>query len=268
MEMNIKMKRAISVVFTVATLCSLFSLAVIAPVNGAAAGYTHTTYFLANAVTLDGKWTTSSEWADTDIRGFGAGQTAIFRSKWGATSDFSVISQYILVEILNDDTNDTGDYWQFCFDGDMSGGTAPQAGDIRIDIAEHKTITAYNGNGAGWTQISAPASFQWSNSISASPASSTPHWICEIIIDKIVFGIGAQYWLRIAVNDASNATAGVRSWPPTSRDVPNDWGDIPYDMNPVPESLGFGVVVLLSSVAVLVGFFGLRKRPRTYKWPQ
>jgi len=262
------MKRGISIVLTIATLCSLFLPALTAPVNAAAAGFSHTTYSLANAVTLDGKWTTDAEWADTDITGFGAGQTVIFRSKWGANDDFSVITQYLLVEILNDNTNDTGDYWQFCFDGDISGGTAPQTGDVRIDITGHKTLTAYNGNGAGWTQVAAPASFTWSNTNASSPTSSTPHWILEVIIDKISFGIGANWWLRIAVNDASNAAAGVRAWPPTSRDVPNDWGDIPYQMTTTPEGLGFGVMALLSSVVVFAGFFGLRKRLRTNKWVQ
>ena len=263
------MKRAISVVFTIATLCSLFLPAITAPANAAAAGYSHTTYSLANPVTLDGKWTDNSEWADTDITGFGAGSTVVFRSKWLLASfDPIAVNQYICVEILNDNTNDTGDYWQFCFDGDISGGTAPQAGDIRIDITGHKNLTAYNGNGAGWTQVSTPTTFQWSNSISASPTSSTSHWICEVIIDKVNFGIGANYWLRIAVNDASNAAAGVRAWPPTSRDDPSNWGDIPYVSDTTPEGLGFGIMALLSSVSVLVGFFGLRKRLRTNKWVQ
>jgi hypothetical protein len=264
-----EMKKAISIGFILAMLCILLPVFT-ASVHAAAAGYTHTTYFLANPVTMDGKWTDNNEWTDTETTSFGNG-AAIFRSKWTASSDFSVITQYILVETLSDTTNDTSDLLQFCFDGGSSGptgGAAPQTDDIRIDIIGHTNLTAYNGNGAGWTQASAPTSFTWVSSMSASPTSSTPHWIYEISIDKISFGIGPEYWMRIAFSDASNAAAGVQSWPPTSRDVPDNWGDIPYDMNPIPEGLAFGAMALLSSVAVLVGFFGLRKRLKINKLVQ
>ena len=257
------MKRAF-VIFCVFALCSLCLLMNTIAVNAAAAGYSHMTYFLANPVTLDGNWTNAAEWTDTGSTSFGNTSTqSIFRSKWGATSDFSVISQYILVEFLSDTTNDPSDYWQFCFDGDTSGGTAPASGDIRIDINGHTTLAAYGGSGTGWTSTASPASFTWSNKFTATPTSSTPHWVLEVIIDKITFGIGANYWLRIACYDASNAAAGVQAWPPTSRDVPNDWGDIPYTMDPIPESLSLGVVVLLSSAALIVGSVYLRKRPKT-----
>lgn len=259
------MKKAVTVAFTIAALCSLFLPTIAAPVNASYLNYAHMTYSLANTVTLDGKWTDNSEWADTDITGIG-GTTVIFRSKWFlASMDPIAVNQYILVEILNDNANNTGDYWQFCFDGDESGGTAPQSGDIRIDINGHATTTAYTGNGAGWTQGAMPSTFQWKDSINASPTSSTPHWILEVIIDKVNFGIGANYWMRIAVNDAGNAAAGVRAWPPTSRDVPNDWGDITYTSDTTPEGLGFGVIALLSSVAMFAGFFGLRKRLKINK---
>jgi hypothetical protein len=259
------MKRNVSIALTLATLCGLIIPTIIAAASASAPGYAHTTYSLANAVTLDGQWS-GTEWADTDVTSIG-GTTAMFRSKWYlASMDPITVSQYIVVEILNDNTNDTNDYYQFCFDGDESGGATPQAGDIRIDIIGHRNMTAYNGNGASWAPVSAPSTFQWRDSISTSPTSSTPHWICEIMIDKVSFGIGADYWLRIAVNDASNSAAGVRAWPPTSRDVPNDWGDIPYSSETTPEGISSGIIVLLSSVAMLAGFVTLRKRPRNIKW--
>jgi hypothetical protein len=227
-------------------------------------GYEHITYVTQNAVTFDGKWTSTTEWTD-------GGQTSIsantvFRSKWGPfVSMDDPLPQYLLVEILNDNTNDPGDYWQICLDADQSGGTAPAAGDVRIDIVGHNTATFYQGNGTGWAPSSAysSADFQWSNSISASPTSSTPHWICEIKINKFAAGLGILYNFRIAAYDASNAVAGPQAWPPTSRDVPNDWGIMNYSGDPIPESLTFGVFVLLSSVAVVVGSYYLRKRPKT-----
>jgi hypothetical protein len=102
--------------------------------------------------------------------------------------------------------------------------------------------------------------FQWNNSISASPTSSTPHWICEIMLNKPAVGLGIMFNGRIAVYDATSSAAGVKAWPSTSRDVPNDWGTFPYSSDPIPESLHFGVVMLLSSVAVLVGSFAFRKK--------
>ena len=261
--------KKLSVVISVISLCSLCLLVNIATVKASYLNYSHTTYSLQNPVTLDGKWTSPTEWTDGGDTTFGNTSNAVFRSKWEMVSDGSAFSvfQYIIVEILNDNTNDTGDYWQFCFDGDESGGAAPKAGDIasdtmdiRIDILGHNNLTAYYGTGTGWSPVSAPATFQWSNAINTSPTSSTPHWILEVKIDKINFGIAADYWLRVAYYDASRAAAGVQAWPPTSRDVPDNWGDIPYVSGAIPENLAVGVVVLLSSVAVLVGSFVLRKK--------
>jgi len=255
--------RRLSVALFVILLCSLFLLIGTGTVIGSYPGYSHLTYTLLTPVTFDAKWTTPDEWSDTTLTTFGNTSNAIFRSKWELASlDPIAVNQYIIVEILNDNTNDSGDYWQFCFDGDESGGTAPQSGDLRIDIMGHTNLTAYAGSGTGWTSTSAPTAFQWNNSLNTSPTSGTNHWICEIKIDKVSFGIGADYWLRIAYYDASNAAAGAQAWPPTSRDVPNDWGDIPYSSEAIPEGLSFGVVVLLSSVAVIIGSYYLRKRPK------
>jgi hypothetical protein len=261
--------KKLSVVISVISLCGLCLLVNIATVKASYLDYSHTTYTLQNPVTLDGKWTTTTEWTDGGDTHFGNTSNAVFRSKWEMVSDGSAFSvyQYIIVEILNDNTNDTGDYWQFCFDGDESGGTAPQAGDItsdtmdiRIDILSHSNLTEYYGTGTGWSPVSAPSTFQWKDAINSSPTSSTPHWILEVKIDKINFGIAANYWLRVAYYDASRAAAGVQAWPPTSRDVPNNWGDIPYSSDVIPENLSVGVAVLLSSVAVFVGSFGFRKK--------
>jgi len=149
------------------------------------------------------------------------------------------VTQTILIEILNDNTNDAEDYWQICFDGNADGGTAPQIDDLRIDIVGHSTVTWYKGTGTGWTAIATPSAtqFQWKDSISASPVSSTPHWILELMIEKTSVGVVAQFWARIAVYDASNSEAGVQAWPPTSRDVPADWGDFLYDSNAIPSGL-------------------------------
>jgi hypothetical protein len=210
----------------------------------AAPGYSHTVYPQQNVVTFDGKWTSDQEWID----GFQTNITAnsVFRDKYYVTgSDENLTcTQTILIEILNDNTNDAEDYWQICFDGGgttmggPTGGTAPQPTDVRIDIVGHSTVTWYNGTGTGWTTMDEPegAQFQWKDSISTSSTSDTPHWICELVIEKVALGIGPTFWGRIAVYDASNSAAGVQAWPPTSRDIPDDWGDFPYAQDSLPTS--------------------------------
>lgn len=142
---------------------------------------------------------------------------------------------------MSDTTNDPQDYWQICFDGGTdgpTGGGAPQSDDVRLDIVGHSTVTWYRGTGTGWTPMTASpdSQFQWKDSISGSPTSSTPHWILELIINKQNVGIGPRFGARIAVYDASNSAAGVLAWPPTSRDVPDAWGDFPYSAEAAPTS--------------------------------
>jgi hypothetical protein len=125
----------------------------------------------------------------------------------------SGIFQHNLVEIFNDDTNDTGDYWQICMDGAGNGGAAPDANDWRIEIIGHTTLTVYKGTGTGWTPVATPAGIAWANSIDISPLLGTPHWILEFRLDKSAGPITNQppHGLRVAVYDASNAAAGVQS---------------------------------------------------------
>jgi len=59
-------------------------------------------------------------------------QMLFSRSKY--LVDFSagfLIWENFLVEVWNDNTNDTGDYVQICIDCTPEGGTAPQIDDLR-----------------------------------------------------------------------------------------------------------------------------------------
>ena len=75
------------------------------------------------------------------------------------------------------------------------------------------------------------------------------------------------YGFRIGAWDATNSK--VISWPPdASPDVPNEWGTLTgYTGTPIPEGFSILVIVLLSSVAVIVGFRYLRKHPKTKTLP-
>jgi hypothetical protein len=253
--------KKITIAFCAISLCSLILMVNASIVNAAQAGYDYTIYPFQNTVTFDGKWTSTTEWTDGVPATPPISANANFRGKWGPY-DPSSVPQYFIVEFLNDNTNDTNDYWQFCFDSDQSGGATPGSADLRIDIVGHSNVTFYQGTGTGWSPMITPGSsdFQWANSISASPTSNNPHWILEIMVNKLAVGLGILFNGRVAVYDASNNAAGVQAWPPTSRDVPNNWGTFPYSSDPIPENLAFGVVILLSSAAVIVGSFGLRKK--------
>jgi len=77
--------------------------------------------------------------------------------------------------------------------------------------------------------------------------------------------IDATFGLRVAAYDANTST--LVSWPPNAdRDVPDQWGTQNYQYAAFPETLTITAVVLLSSVAVAVSFYCLRKRPKTQSY--
>lgn len=241
----------------VLALCSLL-LVKAGPIKAAEPGYTRIDYNPNNAITIDGKWTNDTEWT---LNGEPTliGTSVVFRSVWEFVSMSEVYDTW-LVEFLDDTTNDVGDYWQMCIDGDQSGGTVPQTGDYRIDIVNHTNLIVYQGNGTGWTVATPPASIVWANSLSASPTNSTPHWILELRFNKPDVGAGITWNFRLAAYDKT--TDKLVAWPPTPRDEPARWGVQNYVSGVIPETLSIAVVVLLLSTAAVVSFYFLRKRPK------
>ncbi|MEM1590239.1 MAG: hypothetical protein QXZ68_06330 [Candidatus Bathyarchaeia archaeon] len=254
------MKKVIYVTVLVAVLCGL-SLLKAASVKAAEPGYTRIDYMPDPnvTITIDGKWTVDNEWTNNGEITW-IEDKVIFRSVWIFVSMTEVYDTW-LVEFFTDNTNDTGDYWQMCIDGDQSGGSAPQSGDYRIDIIGHTTLKVYQGNGTGWVEVTPPASIEWANSISASPMNSTAHWILELKFKKQDLGANPTWNFRLAVYDES--ADELLSWPPTPRDVPDRYGVQNFQMSVVPESLNIGVMVLVASAAVVVGSYMLRKRMKT-----
>lgn len=258
------MKRVLFVAFLILMLCSLLLLVNVGTTEAAEPGYSYIEYDSIVVPTLDGVWTSPDEWTDgPHPQGLKISESANFTG----TITTTTVRMELLIEFFTDNTNDADDYFQVCMDGTNDGGTAPGDGDFRIEVKGHTTLLCYEGDGTGWTLITPGADVQWANSITATPWSSTPHWILEISVAKtgtVVSGNQPPIGLRVAVYDASNATAGVQAWPPTERDNPSRWGLISeYGGGPIPEGFGFGVMVLLSTVAVAVSFYCLRKRPKT-----
>lgn len=269
------MKRVVLVAFCIILLCSLGLVMKTGTVSAPyQPGYEVTDYIAITTPTMDGNWTTTDEWNDTDVRQLNGTLDAIFRLKYTMATDYSWIDQYYLIEFFDDNTTDAGDYWQICyasattFQGDPIGGTTPQTDCLMINFTGHSGLALYKGDGTGWvafTNYTEPDDIEIVDSISASPSNSTPHWIAEIKIEHVHFGIQPNFWIYVAAYDESNSDAGVQSWPPGSSDVPDDWGFMDAPGTQIPEALTIGVMVLLSSVSVLVVSHYFRKRSSSGK---
>jgi hypothetical protein len=269
------MKRTILVAFCIIVLCSMALLANTETVKAYKAGYITDDYIATITPTMDGQWTTTDEWTDAQEVHLEGSLNAIFRLKYNTAPDYSWINQYYLIEFFDDNTNDAGDYWQMCyasaatFYGDPTGGTTPQTDCLRIDFVGHSQagLTIYKGTGTGWSVFTGytwPDNIQIVDSISASPSNSAPHWIVEIKIQHSYTGFGIQpnFWIRVAAYDATNSAAGAQAWPASSVDVPNDWGLMNALQTVIPETFPIGVMLVLSSVAVIVGSRYFRKGTR------
>ncbi len=211
--------------------------------------------------TIDGEWTSDDEWNDGEITTIG--EDVAFRSTWDMAED--VMTRWV-IEFFSDTTDDAEDYWEFCMDGNADGGSAPQADDFKFVITGNTDLVWYQGDGTGWTEVSLDASeIEWAASLSESPTNSTPHQILEFQIPKnsgtVLLTI---VWnMRVGVYDASNSEAGVLAWPEGSdADDPSSYGIENYQFAEIPEGLSLGVLVLLSSAAVVVASVVLRKRSK------
>ena len=258
------MKKSIAITFCTIILCSLLLLINVGTIKATEPGYTRLDWLTQVAPTIDGMWTSDDEWTDGEETMIGDNVT--FRSTWSMVSfePLTVVTNFV-IEILDDDTNDTGDYWQMCVDSAVDGGTAPKSNDFKIEVVGHGDVVVYEGDGSSWVEVTPSAgAVTFAESISESPTSSTPHWIAEFTFVKtgLVPNMGEYWAFRLAVFDESNSGAGVQAWPPTDPDVPDGYGYQDYSSTAIPEALTIGVMVLLSSVSVLVGYHYLRKHPR------
>ena len=265
------MKKTGLIAFCIFALCSLLLTNVLTVNAAAASGYTRTETPTNTEYpnTVDGLWDPAEEWYDANFTGTNA--TMIdFGSTYDSPDGFvSVYSRWV-VEFFTDNTTDMEDYWEMCLDPNNVGGTGPN-GTFRIRITGHDTLMVYQGNGTSWDEITTAAGeIVWNNSITTTPWSSDPHWVLEIDILKTgETGLaGITPGIRVAAYDANNETEGLVAWPPESdMDVPDEWGTNAFTMDQywetIPEGFSIAIVVLLSTAAMVVGFYFLRKKPRT-----
>ncbi len=266
------MKRLVLVaICSVLVVCTL-AATTIGTAKAQKAGFTADAYTLTNAVTIDGKWTTSSEWTDAASYPLAGGLNGIYRLKWEAASDFSYIYQYYLVEIVGDTTSDSADSVVVCMAasatlfGNPVGGTTPQSDCWKFEVngtGATATTTVYKGTGTGWavyTGWTKPTNFNGAVTVNTSQLSATPHKIIEFKMDALAFSLNPTTWVLVAAYDASNSAAGIQVWPTgSSMNVPNSYALLNTLFDPIPESISFSAMVILSAVTVAVGARFLRK---------
>jgi hypothetical protein len=257
------MKKIVATTFCILMLSSLIMLLTVGTVMAAEPGYERYSYPTQVIPTIDGMWTSPDEWTDGDATWIGT--DIAFRSTWDSSGD-DVMTRWI-VEFFSDTTDDANDFWRFCIDGQQHGGSEPQLAYHRMfKITGHTNLEWFMGTEQGtWSEVAGAAmEIEWSNSLSASPTNSTPHWILEFQMPKVAgWTIDTVWNFFLGAFDASNSGAGELSWPPTDPNVPDEWGIENYSSENIPEGLTFGVMALLSSVSMLVGYKYFVKRKET-----
>jgi hypothetical protein len=255
------MKRVSTVAFSILILCCLLLLSM-GMVQASEAGYEISEAYETSFITIDGHWD-HDEWEDSWIEYMDASAA---HERFCYKADAAQGAPEILIDSA-DTTNDTGDIWQICIGVPVETGGVPQSGQNKIEIVGHKTLTVYQGNGVGWTNIEGlKTSVVWADDLTIHdvPFNYT-HWCLELTIDKATINSewnAPPIGLRVAFYDESEDL--WVAWPPQSDpDIPGGWGLITSSSPSIPESLSIGVIVVTSSVAVVVSFYFLRKRPKT-----
>jgi len=258
-------------------IISVFVMTLAGTATAYNSSFTHICYAADPAPTINGQYT-AGEWGSGASVPFGT--NGVFRTCW----TMSPVTYASFVVETWDTTNDPGDYFEICFDStatgtttEPNGGTAPQTDDFKIVITGHDspTIQWYKGTGTAWAAIATPtafsdvAVFQQAQSLSASSMYATPHYIWEMHIDKtntVALGIvlmGYNWAQYIAYYDAHTGGYGLQSWPPSpAADTnPNSWGYVPYSMDAAPEGFNVGIILALTSVAVIAGALIIKRAP-------
>jgi hypothetical protein len=265
-----RMKRVVVMAFSILMLCCLL-VGNVTMLQAFEAGYEVQEAYDTATVTVDGNWVTG-EWEDSWIE-YMDNSTNDERFCYKADSDKGYAPEFLIDSA--DTTDDAGDIWQICFDGGAAstpdGGPVPLESDNKIEITGHTTLKVYVGNGTGWEEMDDSA-VTWADSLTTHDVPfDYEHWCVEIIVDKAtlnsIWGPNAPpIGLRVAMYDETEDT--WVSWPPASDpDVPDGWGRVGEDYgSSIPESLSFVVIVLLSTVAVAVMFYLVRKRPKAERY--
>jgi len=253
------------VTLCVIAFCSFAVLATSLKVRAAKPGYSINNYLAITVPTIEGRWTNSTEWTDAEERELDGTLTVYFRLKYAWSG--STVYQYILVDFLNDTTDDAGDSWSLCFDAHHDDGGSPQTDDYRISVIGHSFsgLHVYKGTGSGWAETS---DYTWVsdlaivNDINPSPHLSTPHWIAEFRINSTWLSLLNNFDLRVTAYDESGG--GNQVWPDSTSNVPNDWGETITKFTTIPE-FPSAIILPLFMLATLLAVIAYRRKRTTLR---
>jgi hypothetical protein len=218
--------------------------------------------------TIDGKWTNGFEWSDASEAQLVGDVNATFRIKHDnelITGD--IINYYLLIEVFGDTASNPEDVLEICIaaasetGGTPIGGIEPQTDCVKFDYVGHSQsgFTMYMGDGSAWVEDS---SYSWTtdilivSSVDTSPMSDTAHVIYEVRIAAAAFDIHPEYWIRVGVHDGGNTLDAA--WPPSSADVPDEWGAVDTINETIPEFPAWAILPLFATATLSV--IVLRKR--------
>jgi hypothetical protein len=220
-------------------------------------------YPIQTAKTWDGKWSTATEWVDAMPSNFGS--NAAFREGYEFISgDAFVVLQDIMIETW-DNTNDAGDFYQIGVDAAFpSTDTTPKATQYMINVTGHGSsavLTWFKGDGTNWVTTAAPTTYKFAENSTTSPTTAATHYCLELQFDKTTL-TQPEIGLYIAYYDAHAGGYGLQAWPSTTtKNAAAGWGDIPYSMDPIPEGFNVGIILALTSVAVIAGAIIIKRAP-------
>ena len=251
------MKRAILMALSVMALCSILAGTVSAALQ---TGYGFDIGPGAVVPTVDGSVAAGEYDTDTFQDFLYNGwtmTTSSFRCKY--FTDPLIVENWV-IEFIGDTTDDAGDYVKMSvnaaegFGDPAAGGAAPTDLCVEITVMGDGTTTFQKGTGTGWTAFTDPTSEDYTMA-----AAVNGHRVYELYMQKTTtLAFGYNNNVRIEVYDESTGTTLM--WPPQSdADVPDTWGIGMTVSDPVPEGLTIGIMLLLSTIAVLVGTRYFRK---------
>jgi hypothetical protein len=236
----------------VALLCIASVGSLIQPVQ---AKQTITCGALADPVTIDGKWTTSSEWNDAFEMSIafvkGSGE-AYFKAK----HDQNYL--YALVDFVSDTASQANDWAAIAMDVNNDGGATPQTDDLivmgRWNSATDLIGVMTAGTGTAWGSWGGlTTGFKVASSTDAGndPYSASSHLIYEFQVPMSKLnpsGTGIE-----AV--ASDREENMGAWPLNPMEVPSGFAYMTYSTEVLPE---FSMVALTLPLPLAAAVLVLR----------
>jgi hypothetical protein len=255
-----ELKRTSAIAICVLVLCSSLLVVGIGTVTALNLDYTFDEYW-AGAATIDGVWTTPEEWQIGMPHYIGTTQKGMWIMQ--ANADSGGYWPEYLIEFA-DNTPDAGDIIRVCMcvagDGE---GTSPGTGSVKVEIQGLTTKEVYDGTGSGWTGSAYASAVSTAATRGTTAHDPAQHVIAEFSIQKENWGMAAPP-LGVFIGCYDESTGNWVTWPPTaSADNPSTWGELAnYQSEPYPEVLTIGVMLALSTVAVIVSIRYFRKPPK------